>query len=396
MPADTTTPNLGLLLMATGNDDNTWGDNLNQQVITLIENAISAIASVSTTGGTTVLSAAQYRPPIIDITGTLASAAIIQLPNIPKRWVVRNSTAGTFPVSVKTAAGAALNVRPGVSEEIFCDGSNVLTKKSRSGEIFDFAGVFPPLDSYECDGTAYSRTFDADLFNAITIQTTGGVNNASPVLTSIPSTSGMAPGMAISGAGIPTGATIASIQSGTAIVLSANMTATATNVPIVVAPWGVGDGLTTFNVPNFLSRFRRGRSNSQNLFNGLLQAADIGAHTHPATGGTTIATSTTDSQGGHNHGGATGNDSPDHTHDTAGVPFSTFNVAGGATSVTSSSTHAVTSGGASARHTHTIGSDGVHSHTVNFGLITTTVSVNNNTGTETRPTNASVLMCIRR
>jgi hypothetical protein len=74
--------------------------------------------------------------------------------------------------------------------------------------------------------------------STITANTTSG----SPTLTSVPSTAGLTPGYPISGAGIPSGATIVSLGA-TTITISANATATATGVTIsytVPAPANAG------------------------------------------------------------------------------------------------------------------------------------------------------------
>ena len=76
------------------------------------------------------------------------------------------------------------------------------------------------------------------------IVTTGATTNGSPNVSAIPSTTGMAPGQSISGAGIPVGATISSVSSSTAIVLSANATVTATGAVLTVTVPGTGTIVT--------------------------------------------------------------------------------------------------------------------------------------------------------
>lgn len=123
------------------------------------------------------------------------------------------------------------------------------------GEIIDWAGPqLPPGRFFWCDASAKSRTTYAELFNALTIQTTGSLHSNTTV-DNIPSTADMGIGMPISGPNIPASTTIANVNSGTQITLSQAATGTASNVAIVVAPHGVGDGSTTFNVPD-----RRGRT----------------------------------------------------------------------------------------------------------------------------------------
>ena len=76
------------------------------------------------------------------------------------------------------------------------------------------------------------------LFQALStnvVAATGTTTSGQATVTGIASTAEMRPGQSISGAGIPLGATIVSVDSATAITISANATASAT-VPISVGP----------------------------------------------------------------------------------------------------------------------------------------------------------------
>jgi len=121
------------------------------------------------------------------------------------------------------------------------------------GVMLDFAGVTPPADYLLCDGSAVSRSTYSGLQSAITFSLNGTTTNTVNTLTSLSSTANMYVGMALEGAGIPTGATVASITSGTAITMSAVATASAT-VPVTFFSWGNGNGTTTFNVPDYRRR----------------------------------------------------------------------------------------------------------------------------------------------
>lgn len=125
---------------------------------------------------------------------------------------------------------------------------------SPSGTIDMFSGLNAPAGYLLCNGSAVSRTTYAALFAVLAISTTGTTTTASNSITAIPSTTGMAIGMPISGPGIPAATTVASIVSGTAITISINATASASGVAIVVAPNGIGDGSTTFNLPDMRGR----------------------------------------------------------------------------------------------------------------------------------------------
>lgn len=125
-----TTPenNLRLDLPDVGADDNTWGTLLNT-LLGYVELAITGVESLVVTGGTYILdvtgtAADEARKAIIDLTGTLTSNQIIQAPNEPKMYIVRNATAGAFTVSIKTPTGGSLQIPQGEIYLAWCDGSN--------------------------------------------------------------------------------------------------------------------------------------------------------------------------------------------------------------------------------------------------------------------------------
>jgi microcystin-dependent protein len=127
---------------------------------------------------------------------------------------------------------------------------------------------------------------------------------------------------------------------------------------VIGTTYGVGDGSTTFNIPNLQQRFPLGKAASGT---GATLGATGGAidHTHSLSGGTTSSnggfTVNTGSDGSHDHGGATGNES-------GGFSFS---AAAGSDQLVSLSphTHAITSGGA---HTHSVTASD-HTHTISSG-----------------------------
>lgn len=144
---------------------------------------------------------------------------------------------------------------------------------------------------------------------------------------------------------------------------------------VIGTTFGVGDGTTTYNLPDRRGRFglskaAAGTGSSIGAAGGALDHTHSGGTFSGVTGATAPGT---DTQGAHDHGGATGAEAA-HTHsvsitsDPATVTVSGFDVglfsaAGGAQL---QHTHAVSgTTGAGSSHSHTISSGGGHSHTVN-------------------------------
>jgi microcystin-dependent protein len=127
-----------------------------------------------------------------------------------------------------------------------------------AGEVKAYAGLTAPSGWLLCYGQAVSRTTYATLLAAISVSQSGVRQNGNPQITGLASTTGFVAGMPVSGTGIPSSTTILSVDSSTAITLSQNASSGGT-ATVTVAPWGVGDGSTTFNIPDFRGRALVGR-----------------------------------------------------------------------------------------------------------------------------------------
>ncbi|MFA5951555.1 MAG: hypothetical protein WC807_14850 [Hyphomicrobium sp.] len=136
MPADTNSTLLGLLLQGTGNNSNSWGENLNNFVFTYLENAVAGYSAISVNGGSDTLTAAQHRTMLLDFTGTLAAEQTVEVDNTTKRWIVRNATTGAYALKFKTASGTAVTIPQGGICELWCNGNDTLYV----GGSFDASG----------------------------------------------------------------------------------------------------------------------------------------------------------------------------------------------------------------------------------------------------------------
>jgi hypothetical protein len=133
MTADTYTSTLGVLLMGTGNDNNSWGGNANSAVFQIFEDAIANVLTSAVTGGTLDLSgtpppsaASQVRYAALVFTGVLTSSQILKVPNLTKFWWVQNQTSGAYTLTVQTPSGSASTAIPQNSgwQLVSCDGNN--------------------------------------------------------------------------------------------------------------------------------------------------------------------------------------------------------------------------------------------------------------------------------
>lgn len=209
-------------------------------------------------------------------------------------WAQWNSSVGGGSYILLFCTGAAEQVANATQSQHALTLGQATTLLSQPGRVDWFATMSPPSGYLAAYGTAVSRTTYAALFAAITAQVTGTVTSGSNSISSVASPQAMWVGMPISGPGIPAGATITAVGAST-ITLSANATATSTTT-VVICPFGVGDGSTTFNVPDVRGRAPRGWDGGAGLdpgrVFGSLQGDQFPAHTHMYGSATFFTTAT--------------------------------------------------------------------------------------------------------
>ncbi|CAI8787322.1 Collar domain-containing protein [Pseudomonas sp. IT-P253] len=209
-------------------------------------------------------------------------------------WAQWNSSVGGGSYILLFCTGAAEQVANATQSQHALPLGQAMTLLNQPGRVDWFATMSPPSGYLAAYGTAVSRTTYAALFAAITAQVTGTVTSGSNIISSVTSPQAMWVGMPISGPGIPAGATITAVGAST-ITLSANATATSTTT-VVICPFGVGDGSTTFNVPDARGRSARGWDGGAGLdpgrVFGSLQADQFPAHTHTYGSATFFTTAT--------------------------------------------------------------------------------------------------------
>jgi len=126
------------------------------------------------------------------------------------------------------------------------------------GSVMPFSGFTVPINWQLAYGQAVDRTTFSDLKAAITItNATTNCVSGSATLTGFVNTYQIRVGAPIEATCLPTGVTVVAIASASSIVVSANATATAVTSSTIY-PWGNGDGVNTFNIPDLRGRVPAG------------------------------------------------------------------------------------------------------------------------------------------
>ena len=129
------TPILKLALPVTGELNGTWGNVVNDNITSMVEQAVAGLATINTwtanshtlttANGTTSESRCAMLVIDDDGAGNPSAAATVVCPTATKAYIVQNLCGQT--VTVKTAAGTGVAVPNNQSALVFCNGTNVVT-----------------------------------------------------------------------------------------------------------------------------------------------------------------------------------------------------------------------------------------------------------------------------
>ena len=161
-------PNLRITEQGDNDNPNTWGDILNQQVITLLCDAIAGVASIDFSAGSTVNIATTTvnggydtaRNAVLELVGgPLPSPVQLIVPAVEKVYIIRAAQTGGFPINIIPTGGASsIALNSGSTYIIYTNGTNIYEASQ--------TGVLVALNNL------------SDLANAATARTNLGLGTA--------------------------------------------------------------------------------------------------------------------------------------------------------------------------------------------------------------------------
>ena len=124
---------LGLTKQGSGENDNTWGTVLNEQMISLTDQAIAGYGNITVASGAVTVTAgngvsASARNAFIQLNGTLSANVSVVIPSVSKGYVIKDNTnrsGSAFTIELKTKDVAGVTVPSSCSSLYVCNGSTV-------------------------------------------------------------------------------------------------------------------------------------------------------------------------------------------------------------------------------------------------------------------------------
>ena len=125
MPSTYST-SLGIELIGNGEQAGTWGTTTNNNLGTLLEQAIAGVEGITLTGDYTLTDfngiSDEARNAVLVFNGSLGAPANVTAPSVSKTYVVRNVSGNT--VTIKTSSGNGVALTNAASAVVFCDGTD--------------------------------------------------------------------------------------------------------------------------------------------------------------------------------------------------------------------------------------------------------------------------------
>ena len=281
---------LGLALPVSGELSGTWGDTVNDSLTALLDTAVAGTTTLSTdadvTLSTTTLAANQARQAVLLCTGSRTVLRYITAPAQSKTYVVINSTTGGFAVVIRgVGPTTGITVANGTAALVAWNGSDFsLVAVSVIPLASGVSGVLPAANG----GTGLAT---------LTAHNVMIGNGTSAVQFVAPSTSGNV--LTSTGTAWASSAPFSVVLTGCVATFAGNTAPTgwlkangaavsrstyAALFAYIGTTYGVGDGTTTFNVPDMRGYFARGWVDDGTVDSGRAfgstQAEAFKSHTH--------------------------------------------------------------------------------------------------------------------
>jgi hypothetical protein len=304
--ASTYSSNLGIELIGAGDQSGTWGTTTNNNLGTLLEQAICGYgAAVVTTGATTTMTmpngaSGTARNMVISVTGTGGASTVLEVPDSrTKIYTIFNGATGA--ITVRTVSGSGISVPTSTKAILYCDGTNVVDAVNyfsslTLGAALPVASGGTSLTTLTANNVILGNGTSAPQFVAPT--TSGNIltANGTTWVSSAPATngtvtsvgvSGGTTGLTTSGGPITTSGTIT--LAGTLAVANGGTGVTSTTAYAVYTGNSAGTGFTAIangTTDQILTATTSGAPSWSSAFNGT-----VGAST-PTTGKFTTVTAT--------------------------------------------------------------------------------------------------------
>ena len=179
---------LRIQLIDTNTESEAWGTPTDNNLGTIIEQAITGVEAVSLTNLTSYSLTAsnavadQSRNAVLLFTGNLNANCNVIAPSVQKVYVISNQTTNNKAITIKTSSGNGVQLANGTNQLVYCNGTTffsavnvntILGDLAVSGNA-NIAGTKITLGNSVISQNTSNLTFNAPTSNVISFQSTTG------------------------------------------------------------------------------------------------------------------------------------------------------------------------------------------------------------------------------
>ena len=179
--ASTYSPSLRLELIGDGDQSGIWGQTTNNNLGSLIEQAVSGVITIAMTDANYTMSnfngvVDEARNQVLIVTGTLTATRNLIAPLVEKTYVVQNNTTGGQSIQLIGSSGLGVTIPNGIAAYVYCDGINFYNAISGS------------VGNYKVNGNLIvtGTTALTGALSGSTAAFSGAISSVSPAFTGTP------------------------------------------------------------------------------------------------------------------------------------------------------------------------------------------------------------------
>jgi len=265
--ASTYSTSLKIQEIGNGEQAGVWGNTTNtnwqliEQAVAGVQTIIMANANYTLTNLNGVLDEARNMVLVIQGTNSAIYQVIAPL-NQPKMYVVSNQTTGGYAITIGASSGSVVSIPNGTTAQVYTDGTNFFSAQTGSAGDFKVNGNFTVTGNQTDTGNlTVGGTFTANNTATFAVSPTAPTPTAGDNTTKLATTAFVQSALT---AGVITGAIqmwpTTSAPSGYLLCDGSAVSRTTYSALFALfgTTFGVGDGSTTFNVPNYTNRMPYG------------------------------------------------------------------------------------------------------------------------------------------
>ena len=143
--ASSYSPSLKIELIGNGDQSGTWGTTTNNNLGTILEQAITGVQTITMVNADYTLTSFngvsdEARNAVLVATGTNSAIRQIICPLVEKLYVIFNNTTGGFAITIGGATGSTVTIPNGTTAQAYCDGTNFFSSQTGSAGNFNVNG----------------------------------------------------------------------------------------------------------------------------------------------------------------------------------------------------------------------------------------------------------------